>query len=84
MTGRSPRRRPHSELALWAEHHGFTDAELADVQQAAVAAAFCDEATRAELAERGRSAGPPDGAQFAPPRPALIWSRIALQGSHTG
>jgi adenosine deaminase len=40
------------ELALWAEHHGFTDAELADAQQAAVAAAFCDEATSAQVAER--------------------------------
>jgi adenosine deaminase len=40
------------ELALWAEHHGFTDAELADAQQAAVAAAFCDEATRARVADR--------------------------------
>jgi adenosine deaminase len=40
------------ELALWAEHHGFTDDELADAQRAAVAAAFCDEATRAEVAAR--------------------------------
>jgi adenosine deaminase len=40
------------ELALWAEHHGFTDAELAAVQEAAVAAAFCDEATRADVARR--------------------------------
>ncbi len=38
------------ELALWAEHHGFTDAELATVQHAAVGAAFCDEATRAAVA----------------------------------
>ena len=38
------------ELALWATHHGFTDAELAACQQAAVAAAFCDEPTRAALA----------------------------------
>jgi adenosine deaminase len=35
------------ELALWAEHHGFTDAELAEVQADAVVAAFCDDATRA-------------------------------------
>jgi len=40
------------ELALWAEHHGFTDDELADVQRAAVAAAFCDDGTRARIAER--------------------------------
>jgi len=40
------------ELALWAEHHGFTDAELAAVQQAAATAAFCDEATRAAVAAR--------------------------------
>jgi adenosine deaminase len=40
------------ELALWAEHHGFGDAELAEVEQAAVTAAFCDDATRADLAER--------------------------------
>ncbi|HYF47692.1 MAG TPA: adenosine deaminase [Acidimicrobiales bacterium] len=40
------------ELALWAEHHGFSDAELADVQRAAVAAAFCDDETRARVAER--------------------------------
>ena len=38
------------ELALWAEHHAFTDAELAEVQQAAVAAAFCDDTTRTRLA----------------------------------
>jgi len=38
------------ELALWAEHHAFTDAELAAVQHAAVAAAFCDETTRTTLA----------------------------------
>jgi adenosine deaminase len=40
------------ELALWAEHHGFTDAELAAVQQAAVAAAFCGDGLRAQLAEK--------------------------------
>jgi adenosine deaminase len=40
------------ELALWAEHHGFTDAELAESQHAAVAAAFCDDATRTQVAER--------------------------------
>jgi adenosine deaminase len=40
------------EVALWAEHHGFTDDELAAVQQAAVAAAFCDDSTRADLADR--------------------------------
>ena len=40
------------ELALWAEHHGFTDAELAAAQHAAVAAAFCDGATRADIAQR--------------------------------
>jgi len=38
------------ELVLWSEHHGFTDAELASVQDAAVAAAFCDEPTRAAVA----------------------------------
>ena len=38
------------ELALWSERHGFTDAELAAVQQAAAAAAFCDDATRAAVA----------------------------------
>ena len=43
------------ELALWAEHHGFTDAELGEAQQAAVAAAFCDDATRAEVADRVRA-----------------------------
>ena len=37
------------ELALWADHHGFTDAEQAAIQQDAVAAAFCDEDTRARL-----------------------------------
>jgi adenosine deaminase len=37
------------ELALWADHHGFTDAELAEIQQDAVAAAFCDDDTRARL-----------------------------------
>jgi len=41
-----------TELARWAEHHGFTDAELADVQRAAVTAAFCDDATRAKVASR--------------------------------
>ena len=40
------------ELALWAEHHGFTDTELAAVQQAAVAAAFCDDPTRAAVAAK--------------------------------
>ena len=40
------------ELALWAEHHGFTDDELLDVQRAAVAAAFCDESTRTHVAQR--------------------------------
>jgi adenosine deaminase len=40
------------ELALWADHHGFTDDELADAQRAAVAAAFCDESTRAAVAAR--------------------------------
>ncbi len=40
------------ELALWAEYHGFTDAELADAERAAVAAAFCDEATRSAVAAR--------------------------------
>jgi adenosine deaminase len=38
------------ELALWAEHHGFSDTELAAVQQRAVTAAFCDDTTRAEVA----------------------------------
>ncbi len=40
------------ELALWADHHGFTDAELATVQQAAITAAFCDDTTRAAVAAR--------------------------------
>lgn len=40
------------ELALWAEHHGFTDAELAAIQQQAVDAAFCDDTTRAALRAR--------------------------------
>jgi adenosine deaminase len=40
------------ELALWAEHHGFTDTELAAVQQAAVTAAFCDDTTRTEVAAK--------------------------------
>jgi len=40
------------ELALWAEHHGFTDAELAACQRAALAAAFCDDDTRAAVAAR--------------------------------
>ena len=40
------------ELALWAEHHDFTDTELAAVQQAAVAAAFCDDPTRAAVAAK--------------------------------
>ncbi len=39
------------ELALWAEHHGFTDAELGDIQAAAVVASFCDDATRALVEE---------------------------------
>jgi adenosine deaminase len=37
------------ECALWAEHHGFSDAELAACQGAALDAAFCDEATRARV-----------------------------------
>jgi adenosine deaminase len=40
------------ECALWADHHGFTDAELGATQRAAVAAAFCDDATKAELRTR--------------------------------
>jgi adenosine deaminase len=40
------------ECALWAEHHGFTDAELAAGQHAALDAAFCDDTTRAEVRAR--------------------------------
>ncbi len=40
------------ELALWAEHHGFTDDELAACQRAAALAAFCDDATRASVLAR--------------------------------
>jgi len=40
------------ELGLWAEHHGFTDTELAAAQHAAVAAAFCDVPTQAAVAAK--------------------------------
>jgi adenosine deaminase len=40
------------ELALWAEHHGFTDDELLRLQKVAVDAAFCDDVTRSEVAAR--------------------------------
>jgi adenosine deaminase len=40
------------ELALWAEHHAFSDEELAAVQHTAVAAAFCDETTRATVSAK--------------------------------
>jgi adenosine deaminase len=46
------------ECALWAEHHGFTDAELGAAQRAAVDAAFCDDATRAGLRSRIEAAWP--------------------------
>jgi adenosine deaminase len=40
------------ELALWAEHHGFTDDELAACQRAAAGAAFCDDEVRAAVLAR--------------------------------
>jgi adenosine deaminase len=40
------------EHALLAEHHGFTDGELRAIGRVSLADAFCDDATRTEVAPR--------------------------------
>jgi len=39
------------EYELWRDIHGFTDEEFAQINRAALEAAFCDEATKAKLRE---------------------------------